>query len=232
MDKKGKVICIGWHKTGTTTLGDALLVLGYHVVGARLDLSKKLLAGETDEAIKLAADFNALQDVPWNALYKELDQAYPGSKFILTTRDEKKWLNSAKKHFGSTYIRMHEYLYGEGVLDGNEQLYLDRFNRHYNEVHKYFKGRESDILAINLAENDGWDAICSFLGEPVPSKSFPHSNKGKHNYTATDKLVEGLKNMIPLSIRHMRMKMLSTLGRPDPRDRFNNRKENEVERLK
>ncbi|MEL7221032.1 MAG: sulfotransferase, partial [Bacteroidota bacterium] len=82
--EKPRVFCVGWHKTGTTTMGEALLLLGYKVVGARLDLATPLLAGNTQEVIDLAQQFDAFQDVPWAALYQELDEAYPGSKFILT----------------------------------------------------------------------------------------------------------------------------------------------------
>jgi hypothetical protein len=97
--KHSKVICIGWHKTGTSSLGDALLDLGYTVTGAREDLAYSLLDGDIEPSLEVAKKFEALQDLPWAALYIELDKAFPNSKFILTVREEQDWLNSAKKHF-------------------------------------------------------------------------------------------------------------------------------------
>jgi hypothetical protein len=105
-----KVFCIGWHKTGTSTLGDALLILGYKVTGARLDLAHSLLDGDIRPALKVAEQFEALQDVPWAALFKELDMQFPNSKFILTVRDDEEWLNSAKKHFKDKYVKLHQWL--------------------------------------------------------------------------------------------------------------------------
>ena len=62
--------------------------MGYTVLGARLDMAEPLLRGDLAAAIEEAGKFDALQDVPWAALYRELDAAYPGSKFILTVRKE------------------------------------------------------------------------------------------------------------------------------------------------
>ena len=82
------------HKTGTTSLGLALLKLGYSVLGARIDLGEKLSEGRIEEVLEIAEPFDALQDVPWALLYKELDEKFPNSKFILTVREEEKWLKS------------------------------------------------------------------------------------------------------------------------------------------
>lgn len=221
-----KVFCIGWHKTGTTTLGDALLSLGYTVLGARLDMAQPLLKGETDTALKLAENFDALQDVPWAALFKELDAAFPASKFILTTRDESKWLLSASKHFAGDYTVMREWLYGNGVLSGNESLYLERYRKHNADVLSYFKDRPNDLLVMDLTKGDGWEKLCPFLGKSIPEKKFPHSNKGKHNLNFKEKCIELVRKLTPMFLRNMRMSVLEHLGRSPKRDRFNNRSQN------
>jgi hypothetical protein len=230
--KQPKVICIGWHKTGTSTLGDALLTLGYKVTGAREDLAYSLIEGDTKPALAIAEKFEAIQDVPWAALFKELDQAFPNSKFILTVRDEEAWLNSAKKHFKDTNYKLHEWLYGVGVIEGNEDIYLERFRRHYKEVEKYFKERSEDIIVMNFKNGDGWEKLCSFLKLTVPKKDFPHSNKGKHSFTLKDKIVYRLIGLSPIWLRHLRIEILIKLGFPDKRDRFNNKQYNSAEQQK
>lgn len=225
--KTQKVFCIGWHKTGTTTLGDALLKLGYKVLGARLDLAEKLQAGKLDEVLDEAQDYDALQDVPWNALFKQLDKRFPDSKFVLTIRDERKWILSATKHFGKAYSPMREWLYGVGVLSGSENIYLERYKRHYAEVLEYFKDRPSDLLIMDLEQGDGWEKLCAFLDHRIPYEKFPHSNKAKHSFTAKDRILDYLRNLVPLPIRLLRMKFLKFFGVPDPRHRFNNRVQNE-----
>lgn len=227
-----KIICIGWHKTGTTTMGDALLTLKYTVVGAREDLVYPLMKNDTEAVMRVAEKFDALQDVPWAALYKELDQKFPGSKFILTLRDDHKWLQSAARHFGSQDIKMHEWLYGIGVLNGNEQLYLERYQRHNREVLEYFSDRPQDFLIMNLEGGDGWEKLCTFLSKDIPRKRFPHSNRGKHNQSFIGKIKRGLQNIVPMPLRRIRLKLLRALGVPDPRYRFNNREQNQMEQEK
>jgi len=228
--KQPKVICIGWHKTGTSTMGLALLELGYKVLGAREDMAKYLLKGDITTPLKLAGKFDALQDVPWAALYKELDKAYPGSKFILTLRDEDSWLNSAKKHFKDYNIPLHEWLYSDGVLEGNEELYLNRYKKHYAEIKTYFAGREKDLLVMNFKEGDAWEKLCGFLDKPLPKKAFPHENKGNHSLNTKEKLIRVIRNGIPKPIRKLRVKVLEKLGLHHGTDRFNNSNVNRAER--
>lgn len=226
---KPKVFCIGWHKTGTTTMGEAFLLLGYTVVGARLDFAKKLLNGDTGTVIEEAKKYDAFQDVPWAALFKELDAAYPNSKFILTTRDENKWLISAQKHFNNLNIPLHKWLYGKAVLVGNEMIYLKRYREHNIEVVEYFKDRPNDFLIMSLAKGDSWHKLCSFLNQSIPNKQFPFSNKGKHNYSFKEKIYNKFSSLIP---GNWKRKILVALGYPDRRNRFNNHVENTEEIIK
>jgi hypothetical protein len=224
-----KVICIGWHKTGTSTMGDALLTLGYKVTGAREDLAYSLLEGDIKPTLEVAKEFEALQDVPWAALYKELDQAFPNSKFILTVRNNDAWINSAKKHFKAGNYKIHQWLYGEGILQGNEDLYLERYNRHYQEVSIHFKNRPDDLIVMDFEKGDSWEKLCTFLNHPIPQKAFPHSNKGKHSYTLKDQIVYRLRKLSPDWLRQLRIETLVKLGYTDKRDRFNNKQYNSAE---
>ncbi len=229
-----RVFCIGWHKTGTSSLGYALVQLGYSVLGCRLDMVHPLRQGDLFAVLELAGQFDALQDVPWAALYTELDQAFPGSRFILTERDEQSWLRSALRHFDSTDIPLHEWLYGEGVMRGNEQLYVDRYRRHDREVRAYFADRQDDVLVVDLVKGDAWTELCRFLGAPVPNKPFPHANKGPQSLNTKDRAVDSLRRWSPLAARKAifgaRQAVRDLMGRPDPRDVFNNVVANRDER--
>lgn len=233
LDNLPRVFCIGWHKTGTTTLGLALVELGYSVVGCRLDMVHPLRQGDLNTVLNTAGEYDAVQDVPWAALFKELDERYPGSRFILTQRGESSWLKSARRHFASAYVPLHEWLYGEGVLQGHEALYLKRFRRHDREVRDFFRGREDDLLIMDLQGGDGWDTLCAFLGHDRPNRPFPHANKGPHSYTAKDQLVAGIRRTVPLPVRKViftiRQSVRDRLGQPDPRNRFNNFSQNRAE---
>ena len=221
-----RVFCIGWHKTGTSSLGHALVQLGYSVLGCRLDMVHPLRQGDLDAVLGLAGQFDALQDVPWAALYRELDQAFPGSRFILTEREEQSWFRSALRHFDSADISLHAWLYGKGVMRSNEQLYLDRYCQHNLQVKAYFADRQKDFIVLDLARGDGWSELCGFLGEPLPNQPFPHANKGPQSLNAKERAVSSLRRWTPLTARKaifgVRQAVRDLIGQPDPRDVFNN----------
>ena len=206
-------------------MGAALIQLGYRVVGARLDTVEDLQAGRFDKVFELAKGFDAFQDVPWAALYKELDFAFPGSRFIFVERDEQEWLRSAVRHFNNRYYPMHEWLYGAGVLLGNETRYLERYRRHNKEVKDYFENR-GNFLVFKMSDGDGWPELCRFLSKPVPRAPFPHENKRLHPLSTGERFLEVIRINTPLPLRRsvfrVRLWIRSLFGLPDPRDRFHN----------
>ena len=171
-----KIICVGFHKTGTSSLGRALQILGYSVVGARTMLARPCSQGELTEVFALMDQFDACEDNPWAVLFKELDERYPGSRFILTIRDSESWRQSALNHFGRRKTAMRKWIYGRSSITGHEALYVERMERHNDEVRSYFAERPDDLLELRLTEGEGWEKLCPFLGQPVPSESFPHLN--------------------------------------------------------
>lgn len=186
---KTKVFCIGFHKTGTTSLAVALRKLGYRVTGPNgvhdPDIDKNALFMAYD----LVKKFNAFQDNPWPVIYKELDAKYPGSKFILTIRDSEHWINSQIRHFGLNETPMRKWIYGVGCPEGNEAVYIQRFEEHNKNVIEYFKDRPQDLLVLDLAKGDGWKKLCSFLGTDIPNTAFPHANKARTSIESEAKAV-------------------------------------------
>ena len=172
-----KVFCIGFHKTGTKSLAVALRRLGYRVTGpnGRNDpnIDKNVLA----MAYRLVDQFDAFQDNPWPIIYRQLDVKYPGSRFILTLRDSDSWIRSQVRHFGRRETPMRKWIYGVGCPEGNEDIYIKRFDDHNKEVQEYFRDRPGDLVILDLARGDGWDRLCPFLGVDIPGIPFPHANK-------------------------------------------------------
>jgi Sulfotransferase domain len=172
-----KVFCIGFHKTGTTSLGRALELLGYRVVGATGVNDPDI--GEHVHALadQMLERYDAFQDNPWPLIYRYLDERCPGSKFILTVRSPEAWIRSQVEHFGLTETPMRQWIYGAGCPQGHEELYLRRFRSHGEEVRRYFAERPRDLLVMDLARGDGWEQLCPFLGVAVPAVEFPFANK-------------------------------------------------------
>lgn len=183
-----KVFCIGFHKTGTTSLETALRILGYRVTGPNGVRDPNIAQNALFMAKNLVPRFDAFQDNPWPLLFKELDHNYPGSKYILTLRDADKWLNSLLAYSGNLSTPMREWIYGCGSPKGNENIYLNRFNQHNQEVLNYFSSRPNDLLTMNIEQGDGWEKLCPFLNKPLPNKAFPHKNKAGDRLRALKKI--------------------------------------------
>lgn len=175
---KAKVFCIGTLKTGTTSLGRALSILGYRHTGYNADLLEELKRGNTQSLLDFANDYDAFDDWPWAVgdLYVELDQAFPGSKFIYSDRDLISWARSYFRYFYSDLDweggrpRDFEEEFPEKIVERR-----DRKRR----ILRYFAERPGDVLVINLMRGEGWEELCQFLGLPIPQEAFPHANKTK-----------------------------------------------------
>ena len=176
---KAKVFCIGFHKTGTTSLEVALKKLGYRVTGSFGTKDPDIASKVHEMAYAMVPRYDAFEDNPWPVLYRELDERFPGSKFVLTRRPPENWIQSQVKDFATTETPMRRWIYGEdaGCPEGNEETYIARYERHNREVLDYFKDRPDDLLVVDFPNDDGWSRICPFLGHDIPSSPFPHANK-------------------------------------------------------
>ncbi len=171
-----KVIGIGMSKTGTTTLGKCLELLGFTPhQGHNRKLKQHLVSGGAVQQILAAAEkYRALEDSPWYLLYRELDEKFPGSKFILTVRKD------SMTHARSSWY--HGVRAGSRRGELSEHYLADKirvYEEHNRQVMDYFKNRPDDLLVICWEKGDGWEKLCDFLGVTVPDVALPHENTGR-----------------------------------------------------
>lgn len=183
-----RVFGIGMHKTGTTSLHVALQMLRFDSVHWKsVKWAKKLWMEMLESSRSIALEKHyCLSDLPIPLLYEKLDKAYPGSKFILTTRDEASWLKSVNNHWSrwnqfkvtwkkenSFPLQIHKELYGQ--TDFDEAVFLARYRKHNADVLEYFKDRPDDLLIMDMTKSSSgnWADLCGFLGQPVPSEPYP-----------------------------------------------------------
>lgn len=157
---------IGLGKTGTHSLCEAMGILGYK---SKHHPSRKDLKYKLD-------DYDFLNDhvIAWQ--YKFLDHNYPGSKFILCTRELESWVksyrDSAIPNSGSFFTRQSRFmLYGASQFD--ETLWRKAHPKYYAEVFKHFANRKEDLLVMNIRAGDGWEKLCKWLGKDVLDIPFP-----------------------------------------------------------
>lgn len=201
---------IGMHKTATTSLHHAFGILGIKSAHWQTAPWAKRVWREVTQNGQSAAleRFYAACDLPIPLIYQQLDKAYPGSKFVLTVRDEWKWLKSVANHWrhdsnpfrcqwdSDVFThRVHNLLYGRKDFDATTML--ERYRRHNDEVVDYFKSRTQDLLVMDMDLDcgRGWEPLCKFLKLPVPSVPYPHKLKtgaGKDAATEVDQDGSGI----------------------------------------
>ena len=186
LDRRPKVFGIGFHKTGTSTLGRALRTLGYRVQKGRafnhpgkVFIPEPVTIGKIWDSVQaLIPLYAAFEDNPWPLLYREIDAACPGSKFIFTFREPDRWLKSASRYFSNRNNATLDLIYGQRRfrIADNESLALARYEQHNAEIRDYFRNRPHDILEWNLEAEPSWEPLCRFLNSDVPAREFPHAN--------------------------------------------------------
>lgn len=216
-----KVFGIGFQKTGTSSLAASLYILGYDVCGYFGNDDPNIAETALVTAFEMADHYDAAQDMPWPVLYRELDQRYPGSRFILTVRDTESWIRSVVKHFKATHIDSHVWIYGVPAAAGYEAAYIERYERHNREVQAYFADRPGDLLVLDLSDGDPWSSICRFLGHDVPDVPFPRQN------TKEQKL-----RMLPRRVIDAAMRRLRSVGGPQTSDPDPQRADSEINMAK
>jgi hypothetical protein len=174
-----KIFGIGLQRTATSSLAEACRILGWNPCHG--DYAR--LPGALDLNDPIYETFNMFCDTPFYYLFEKLDFKYPGSKFILTVREEDSWIESVQKLFNvnrqfsySPAIRLHHTLvYGSPSFD--ESAMRDAHRRHIRKVSAHFQDRQADLLIADLTRNAGWNELCEFLGCERPSCPFPHLNR-------------------------------------------------------
>jgi Sulfotransferase domain len=202
-----KLIGAGLPRTATLTQRAALEILGlapcYHMQNVFAEMSevyrwRDALDGKLSPATILEG-YPAMVDWPGSYYYRELMEAYPDAKVLLSVRDGEAWAKSMQqtiwglfyddtliRHVSdartkvdpiwATYIEMMKEMWVRtNLLDGEATTLefmataMERFN---NEV-------RSAVPAEKLLEwspKDGWDPLCAFLEVPIPDEPVPHVN--------------------------------------------------------
>lgn len=108
--------------------------------------------------------------------FAELDAQYPGSRFILNTRDVDRWVASRLRFNEGKYRSCH---HGDRAHASDEELgdcWRKEWRKHHEAVQAHFSDRPEALLVFNI-EQDGPDKLIDFL----PEFDLDASHWGKRN---------------------------------------------------
>jgi hypothetical protein len=197
--KAMKILGVGLSKTGTRSLHAALTLLGFrsiHWDTARLN--DILEDSNPCPHFRRYDDIDAVTDVPAALFYRELLNAYPKAKAILTIRDVESWWKSIHFHFTVRFplpptmdlrqpwnmpkFRAVVRTLAYGSAMPKEYIFKKRFLEHNARARREIPAKR--LLVLNIVAGEGWDKLCPFLGVPIPTVPFPHMNKTESEETA------------------------------------------------
>ena len=203
-----KLIGAGMPRTGTLTQKMALEMLGlgptYHMVNVIADLEQaalwqRALTGENVWS-QIFDGYQSTVDWPGGYFYRELIDAYPDAKVLLSTREPEAWERSMRETVwavrnGESLIRLlssaqaHVNPRWKGFLDMIDGLLwqdqgtfasghaepkqlIDAMNAHNDEVKRTVPADRLLVWSVK----EGWGPLCDFLELPIPEEPFPHIN--------------------------------------------------------
>lgn len=177
-----KIFCIGLNKTGTISLHEALTTLGFrshHWGGPASRVAVERAIAEGVPLLTHLPEADAYSDIQrLSVSFDVLDEQYPGSRFVLTTRDVEGWIDSRRRHVLRNRERKAAGEYDGNFLEIEPDRWRALFEEHHARVAAYFAGRD-DLLTMDVTRGDGYDLLCPFLGVPVPPEPFPWRHRDR-----------------------------------------------------
>jgi hypothetical protein len=166
-----RVFVIGSSRTGTSSMGVALMELGFRYTGWHPRLVEALRRGDLAPVDAVVREYEAFKDPPWNVgdFYEVLDSRYPRSKFINTVRDSASWSSSFSRVFDA-----HDL----GPL-------VAQYQKRNAEIRAYFAGRPDDFLELDVCGGEGWEKLTPFLHFTPRSGSLRNTDKESFRRTWT-----------------------------------------------
>jgi glycosyltransferase involved in cell wall biosynthesis len=181
-----KVFVIGLPKTGTTSLAEALRILGLRSVHWVNPLTSQIIS-DVDLPF-----FDAFSDISISCQFDKFFERVPGAKFIYTTRPIIPWVQSLvghyRRHHGCRdweelkhYISSKSPIYrGEKFRSIHKSTYTqydtpeDAYLNHDYRVMDFFANKHAaHFLQFDVFSGDSWQGLCHFLNRPLPRVPFP-----------------------------------------------------------
>lgn len=198
-----RVIGAGWGRTGTASLKRALETLGFgpchhmeEVIKhpAEVPTWQRAARGETIDWKTFMRPWGSSVDFPSAIYYRELMEAFPDAKVVLSVRDPESWYASMSEtivpmmsrfpnrvilpllpFIGSPSRAMRESpMYARIIapFHTDRARVVAEFQKHIEEVRRVVPPER--LLVFEAKE--GWAPLCKFLEVPVPSAPYPRVN--------------------------------------------------------
>ncbi|KAH7321806.1 hypothetical protein BKA65DRAFT_540958 [Rhexocercosporidium sp. MPI-PUGE-AT-0058] len=208
-DRPMEILALGMARSGTDSLKQALEVLGYDKVYHGFDLlatpeqlpfwrdatiakfegGKKFTRDDWD---RIFGNCRAISDLPAVIFAKELIEAYPEAKIILSARDVDAWHRSMTLSIdANTHDKVRKFMQLFHPLTFQYTVFVKLYEiffrgdfknqgkNVYEEYNAMVRGLAPKERFLEYHVSQGWEPLCEFLEKDVPDREMPNGNSGK-----------------------------------------------------
>jgi len=142
-----RIFGIELNKTGTSSFHEALTVLGFeslHYGGPAASAAvPRAIHEEAPLLSNLDPRYDAFSDIGrLSRRFRLLDEQYPASSFVLTTRPFGDWIDSRRRHVERNIDAKEAGKYNGTFLVVDEAKWTQEWEVHMERAHRYFDGRD------------------------------------------------------------------------------------------
>jgi hypothetical protein len=199
------IFCIGLHKTGTSTL--RTIACQYGLKGTH-----RTNWNNDDDVINshdFFSDGGSHFDNQNEFNFIELYHKYPDSKFILNTRDTKKWIISKCKHGGwreNTIVQENDYAkikhetWNYKSLLNIRKFMIHKVNYERKVLDFFESNKKNRLLVIDITDNisvkQKLKKLCSFIGGYKKEVDLIHDNKRGKDIKLSDEVLSYIDSVM------------------------------------
>lgn len=165
------MFCIGYVRTGTTSFGAAMRMLGFRHATFEPHIYRDWFKkGRLDKILRYAMSYDSFDDLPYSRLdvIALCTEHFPNSKFVLLERDPDQWLESWLAHRSSLRLPAPH------APEKARAWLLAR-----NDYLKHFfhtSAMQHRLMSMDITRGEGFEKLCPFLNKPQPDAPFPWRN--------------------------------------------------------
>lgn len=178
-----RVFVIGFNKCGTTSLHALFKRAGHRCAhfkykkadGSNVKLAEAIFANREAgqplltglERARVFSDMElngAERRLEAYTLFREFDEQYPGSRFILNLRDKDKWLRSRMNQGNGGYAAKQMQTKGADSREALTAIWSREWDEHLAAVRAYFADKPGRLVEFNIETDEPRKLVEAFPG--------------------------------------------------------------------
>lgn len=176
-----KFLCVGFMKTGLTSLHDTAESLGLSVRHRRYKIWKAFLRSDYQTVMDFYETADLFVDWPHPYMYRPFLEKYRDrARIILTVREPDSWYASLLRHNAHAHpiTHSHKHIFGRFYPHGFKDEHLALYNAHNETVERYFseRGLNDQLLVLKTGDTDNFEKFKAFSGLEITDGGYAHSN--------------------------------------------------------